>query len=110
MTMIFRRISNDEIKNHRSRVRQSRLFGFLLLYTEFIPFCLVFCIVYLLTVDVCKIDEGRAELPLTADKQDTFFIGLTLETGCTHQLTIGMICHFSKFYFIFSPKKWPQPK
>ncbi|XP_031628108.1 nuclear pore complex protein Nup214-like [Contarinia nasturtii] len=35
------------------------------------------------------IDEGRAELPLTADKQDTFPIGLALDTGCTHQLTIG---------------------
>lgn len=38
-----------------------------------------------------QIDEGRAELPLTADKQDTFPIGLALETGCTHQLVIGMI-------------------
>lgn len=26
---------------------------------------------------------------MTADKQDTFPIGLALETGCTHQLTIG---------------------
>ncbi|XP_031632633.1 nuclear pore complex protein Nup214-like isoform X2 [Contarinia nasturtii] len=34
-------------------------------------------------------DEGHAALPLTADKQDTFPIGLALETGCTHQLTIG---------------------
>lgn len=38
-----------------------------------------------------QIDEGRAELPLTIDKQDTFFIGLALETGCTHQITIGII-------------------
>lgn len=38
-----------------------------------------------------QIDEGRAELPLTADKQDTFPIGLALETGCTHQLVIGKI-------------------
>lgn len=36
-----------------------------------------------------QIDEGRAELPLTADKQDTFPIGLALETGCTHHVTIG---------------------
>lgn len=37
----------------------------------------------------CQIDEGRAELPLTAEKQDTFPIGLALETGSTHQITIG---------------------
>lgn len=36
-----------------------------------------------------QIDEGRAELPLTADKQDTFPIGLALETGATHQIVIG---------------------
>lgn len=38
-----------------------------------------------------QIDEGRAELPLTADKQDTFPIGLVLETGTTHQIIIGNI-------------------
>lgn len=35
------------------------------------------------------IDEGRAELPLTADNQDTFPTGLVLETGSTHQIMIG---------------------
>uniref|UniRef100_A0A182WGB6 Nuclear pore complex protein Nup214 n=1 Tax=Anopheles minimus TaxID=112268 RepID=A0A182WGB6_9DIPT len=34
-------------------------------------------------------DEARAELPLTSDKQETFPIGLVLETGCTHELVIG---------------------
>lgn len=34
-------------------------------------------------------DSARAELPLTADYQETFPIGLALETGSTHQLTIG---------------------
>ncbi|XP_058177050.1 nuclear pore complex protein Nup214 [Anopheles ziemanni] len=34
-------------------------------------------------------DEARAELPLTADKQESFPIGFALETGCTHELVIG---------------------
>lgn len=34
-------------------------------------------------------DEARAELPITADKQDSFPIGLSLDTGSTHQLVIG---------------------
>ncbi|XP_055636378.1 nuclear pore complex protein Nup214 [Toxorhynchites rutilus septentrionalis] len=34
-------------------------------------------------------DEARAELPLTSDKQESFPVGLVLETGCTHQVTIG---------------------
>ncbi|XP_058449633.1 nuclear pore complex protein Nup214 isoform X2 [Malaya genurostris] len=34
-------------------------------------------------------DESRAELPLSSDKQETFPVGLTLETGCTHVITIG---------------------
>lgn len=34
-------------------------------------------------------DEARAELPLTAEKQDTFPVGLALEIGSTHKLVIG---------------------
>ncbi|XP_065089839.1 nuclear pore complex protein Nup214 [Ochlerotatus camptorhynchus] len=34
-------------------------------------------------------DEARAELPLSLDKQETLPIGLALETGCTHQVTIA---------------------
>lgn len=41
---------------------------------------------------IIQLDEARAELPLTADKQDTFPIGVALETGSTHQLTIGNLC------------------
>lgn len=32
-------------------------------------------------------DEGRAELPLSADKQETFPIGFALETGSQHRVT-----------------------
>lgn len=32
-------------------------------------------------------DEGRAELPLTTDKQETFPIGFALETGSQHRIT-----------------------
>lgn len=32
-------------------------------------------------------DEGRAELPLSADKQETFPIGFALETGSQHRIT-----------------------
>lgn len=35
------------------------------------------------------LDEARAELPLTEDKQEPSPVGIALETGCTHQLTIG---------------------
>lgn len=31
-------------------------------------------------------DEWRAEVPLTADKQESYPIGVAVETGCTHQL------------------------
>lgn len=34
-------------------------------------------------------DESRAELPLSADKQETFPAGLALETGCKHQVVVG---------------------
>lgn len=34
-------------------------------------------------------DESRAECPLTPDKQDTYPIGISLETGSTAQLMIG---------------------
>lgn len=34
-------------------------------------------------------DEARIELPLTSDKQETYPIGIALDTGSTHQLTIG---------------------
>ncbi|XP_055711949.1 nuclear pore complex protein Nup214 isoform X2 [Phlebotomus papatasi] len=37
----------------------------------------------------CMLDEARAELPLTAKKQESYPIGFSLETGCTHRLTIG---------------------
>lgn len=37
------------------------------------------------------LDEFRAELPLTADKQETFPIGLAVDTGCSHQLTIDEV-------------------
>lgn len=32
-------------------------------------------------------DEFRAEVPLAADRQDAFPIGMAVETGCSHQLT-----------------------
>ncbi|XP_039448687.1 nuclear pore complex protein Nup214 [Culex pipiens pallens] len=34
-------------------------------------------------------DEARAELPLSADKQETFPAGLALDTGCKHQVLVG---------------------
>lgn len=34
------------------------------------------------------LDEARPELPLSADKQETYPIGMAIETGCTHQLII----------------------
>uniref|UniRef100_A0A1Q3EY95 Nuclear pore complex protein Nup214 n=1 Tax=Culex tarsalis TaxID=7177 RepID=A0A1Q3EY95_CULTA len=34
-------------------------------------------------------DEARAELPLSADKQETFPAGMALETGCKHQVLVG---------------------
>ncbi|XP_062546766.1 nuclear pore complex protein Nup214 [Armigeres subalbatus] len=34
-------------------------------------------------------DEARAELPLSSDKQETLPIGFSLETGCTHEITIS---------------------
>lgn len=34
-------------------------------------------------------DNARAELPLTANKQETFPLGMALELGVTHQITIG---------------------
>jgi nuclear pore complex protein Nup214 len=37
---------------------------------------------------VLQTDDSRAELPLTADKQETFPIGFVLETGCTKRLII----------------------
>ncbi|GAB0099324.1 Nuclear pore complex protein Nup214 [Sergentomyia squamirostris] len=37
----------------------------------------------------CMLDEARAELPLTAKKQESYPIGFTLETGCTHKLVVG---------------------
>lgn len=51
-------------------------------------------------------DEARAELPLTADKQDTFPVGLALETGSTHKLVIGKYKkQYSSFVeFLFKTK------
>lgn len=34
-------------------------------------------------------DDARAELPLSDLKQETYPIGVALETGCTHQITIN---------------------
>lgn len=34
------------------------------------------------------LDEARPELPLSADKQETYPIGMAIETGCSHQLII----------------------
>lgn len=34
------------------------------------------------------LDAARPDLPLSADKQETYPIGMTVETGCTHQLII----------------------
>lgn len=34
------------------------------------------------------LDEARPELPLSSDKQETYPIGMAIETGCTHQLII----------------------
>uniref|UniRef100_W4VRS6 Nuclear pore complex protein Nup214 n=1 Tax=Corethrella appendiculata TaxID=1370023 RepID=W4VRS6_9DIPT len=36
------------------------------------------------------LDEARAELPLV-DKQESYPVGMVLETGCTHQLTINEV-------------------
>lgn len=38
------------------------------------------------------LDEARPEFPLSADKQNgTYPVGLAIETGCTHQLTIDEV-------------------
>lgn len=37
------------------------------------------------------LDEFRPELPLTADKQESYPIGMTFDTGCVHQLTIDEV-------------------
>ncbi|XP_059618631.1 nuclear pore complex protein Nup214 [Phlebotomus argentipes] len=37
----------------------------------------------------CMLDEARAELPLTAKKQESYPLGFCLETGCTHQVVVG---------------------
>lgn len=37
------------------------------------------------------LDELRPELPLTADKQESYPIGLAIDTGCSHQLIIDEV-------------------
>lgn len=50
-------------------------------------------------------DAARAELPLTPTKQETYPIGLALDTSSTRQLPWGtyyLICHLSFFVQIRS--------
>lgn len=42
-------------------------------------------------VQYTMLDEARAELPLSSDKQETYPVGLAVDTGSTHQMIVGEI-------------------
>lgn len=42
-------------------------------------------------IQYTMLDEARAELPLSSNKQETYPVGVALDTGSTHQMVVGEV-------------------